>query len=177
MPRCDHEEADTQIVVHVRDSLERGDNHIMIRTVDSDVTIIPIGQFHSLPEQNPNADIWVGYGTGKQLRYYHINTICELLVKASLCPFLEFMHLQDAIRHLLSLVEVRNGRGQPGCHSQRQLRPSSTLLHILLVSQLMLHPHMFLPWRDSLRYCITKRAHSCQSMKITGTSSVKRAKH
>ena len=81
MPRCDHEEADTRMIVHVRDSLDRGNNQIMIRTVDTDVLIILIGQFHSLCEQNPNADIWVGFGTGKQFRYYHINTICEQLGK------------------------------------------------------------------------------------------------
>ena len=60
MPRCNHEEADTRNIVHVRDSLERRDNHIMICTVDTDVMIIVIGQFHSLCEQNPNANIWVG---------------------------------------------------------------------------------------------------------------------
>ena len=38
MPRCDHEEADTRIIVHVRDSLQRGDNHVMVHTtVDTDV--------------------------------------------------------------------------------------------------------------------------------------------
>ena len=54
-----------------------GDNHIMIRTVDTDVSY----QFHSLCEQNPNADIWVGFWTGKQFNYYHINTICEQMGK------------------------------------------------------------------------------------------------
>ena len=47
MPRCDHEEADTRMIVHVRDSLDRGNNQIMIRTVDTDVLIILIGQFIS----------------------------------------------------------------------------------------------------------------------------------
>ena len=79
MPRCDHEEVDTRIIVHVRDSLQRGDNHVMVRTVDTDVVVILIRLFHGLCEQNPSADIWVAFGTGKQFRYYHINTICEEL--------------------------------------------------------------------------------------------------
>ena len=29
MPRYDHEEADTPIIVHVRDSLQRSDNHVI----------------------------------------------------------------------------------------------------------------------------------------------------
>ena len=119
MPRCDHEEADTRMIVHVRDSLDRGNNQIMIRTVDTDVLIILIGQFHSSCEQNPNADIWVGFGTGKQFRYYHINTICEQLGKDKSVSLPRFHAFTGCVRHLLSLVEVRNQRGQPGCHTQR----------------------------------------------------------
>ena len=47
MPRCDHEEADTWIIVHVRDSLQR------IRTDDTDVIVILIGKFYSFCELNP----------------------------------------------------------------------------------------------------------------------------
>ncbi len=58
MPQCDREEADTRIIVHVKDSLERGSNSVLI------------GHFYDLCEQNPSADVWVGFGTGKQFRYY-----------------------------------------------------------------------------------------------------------
>lgn len=51
----------------------------MVRTVDTDVVVILIGQFYSLCEHNPSADIWVAFGVGKQFRYYHINGICEQL--------------------------------------------------------------------------------------------------
>ena len=48
MSQCDHEEADTRIIVHVKDSLERGDRCVMVRTVDTDVVVILIGQFYDL---------------------------------------------------------------------------------------------------------------------------------
>ena len=79
MPRCDHEEADTRIIVHVWDSLQRGITHVMIPIVDTGVIVFLIGQFHSFCELNPRADIWVALGIGKQFRYYHFNVICEEL--------------------------------------------------------------------------------------------------
>ena len=75
MPQCNHEEADTRIIIHVQDSLQRGSNTIMVCTVDTDIIVILIGHFYALREQNPNTDIWVAFGTGKQFCYYHINTI------------------------------------------------------------------------------------------------------
>ncbi len=77
--KCNHEEADTRIIIHVKDSLQRGNNTIMIRTVDTDVVVLLVGHFYSLCEQHPNVDIWVAFGTGKHFCYYHINTICSNL--------------------------------------------------------------------------------------------------
>ena len=39
MADSDHKEADTRIVLHVIDALQRGANKIIIRTVDTDVVI------------------------------------------------------------------------------------------------------------------------------------------
>ena len=75
MGDCNHEEADTRMVVHVMDSLEKGFNDIMIRTVDTDVIVILIGEFHTIHQSYPSADIWVAFGTGKHFRYYHINIL------------------------------------------------------------------------------------------------------
>jgi len=81
MGDCNHEEADTRMVVHVMDSLEKGLNSIMIRTVDTDVIVILIGEFHTIHESYPAADIWIAFGTGKHFRYYHINSLSENLGK------------------------------------------------------------------------------------------------
>ena len=55
MANSDHE-ADTTIVLHVHDSLERGSRKIMIRTVDKDVIVILIGHFYSIVYHYPDAD-------------------------------------------------------------------------------------------------------------------------
>ena len=48
IPRCDHEEADTRLLVHLQDALREGHKNCMIRTVDTDVLVILIGKFHHL---------------------------------------------------------------------------------------------------------------------------------
>ncbi len=57
MGDCNHEEADTRMVVHVMDSLEKGFNDIMIRTVDTDVIVILIGDFYTIHESYPSS-LW-----------------------------------------------------------------------------------------------------------------------
>ena len=67
MNGCNHEEADSRMVLHVIDSLQRGFNTVAIRTVDTDVIVILIGEFHAIHEAYPNASIWIAFGTGKKL--------------------------------------------------------------------------------------------------------------
>lgn len=79
MTKSNHEEADTRMVVHMVDALKKGSTNIMIRTVDTDVIIILIGQFHDILKEYPDVQIWVVFGTGKNIRNYHINTLCHHL--------------------------------------------------------------------------------------------------
>ena len=79
MQNCNHEEADTRIVVHVLHALKQGEQTICVRIVDTDVVVILAGTFHDLVATQPLADIWVAFGMGKNCRFYHINAICESL--------------------------------------------------------------------------------------------------
>ena len=79
MQNCNHEEADTRIVVHVLHALKQGEQTICVRTVDTDVVVILAGTFHDLVATQPLADIWVAFGMGKNYRFYHITAICESL--------------------------------------------------------------------------------------------------
>ena len=79
IPRCDHEEADTRLLVHIQDAMKEGHKNCLIRTVDSDVLVILIGKFHHLMSIRPDLNIWVGFGTGRNFTYHHINTICASL--------------------------------------------------------------------------------------------------
>jgi hypothetical protein len=79
MPDCNHEEADTRILVHLIHALEQGAKFIQVRTVDTDIVIILIGKFHEISSSFPVQDISVAFGKGKDFRYYSIKQICDHL--------------------------------------------------------------------------------------------------
>ena len=84
MPNCNHEEADTRIVVHVLHALQQGVTTVQVRTVDTDVVVVLIGVFHKLLLSKPKADIWVAFGVGKNYRLYSINALSTSLGTKSL---------------------------------------------------------------------------------------------
>ena len=73
MAECNHEEADTRIVVHVLIHAIQADQakSVVVRTVDTDVIVILVGKFHYLKAIQPELDLWVGFGTG--LNFSFIN--------------------------------------------------------------------------------------------------------
>ncbi|KAG1686778.1 hypothetical protein GQR58_008588 [Nymphon striatum] len=71
METCDHEEADTRILIHLQDALQHGATTCLVRTVDTDVIVILIGKFYYLLTICPSAEIWVAFGTGKDFRCKH----------------------------------------------------------------------------------------------------------
>ena len=77
MVPCDHEEADTRLLIHLQDSLRNDCTNCMVHTVDTDVIVILIGKFHHLTTLCQNVNIWVAFGTGKNFTYYHINAFYE----------------------------------------------------------------------------------------------------
>ena len=79
MPECNHEEADTRMLVHLQDALENGANTCLVRTVDTDVIVIIVEKVHYIHEQHPAADVWIAFGTGRNFRYLQINAICNAL--------------------------------------------------------------------------------------------------
>ena len=79
MDDCNHEEADTRIMVHIQHALEHGAETVLVRTVDTDVVVILVGLFFDLVTIQPSCDFWIAFGMGKNYRLYHINGICGSL--------------------------------------------------------------------------------------------------
>ena len=81
MLACNHEEADTRIVVHVMHALvvEQGMKSVLVCTVDTDVIVILVDVCAKLATIQPSADIWVALGTGKNYTIYSIVHICASL--------------------------------------------------------------------------------------------------
>lgn len=78
MPNCNHEEADTRIVVHLVHALGTSDT-ALVRTVDTDVVVILVGKFADMLEVNSAADVWVAFGMGRNFRYLSVNAISASL--------------------------------------------------------------------------------------------------
>ena len=49
---CMHEEADTRIFIHAADGISNGLQHIVIRTVDTDVLVLAISYYNRLDFQD-----------------------------------------------------------------------------------------------------------------------------
>ena len=63
-PECNHEEADTRIVIHVLHAIQAEQTKsVLVRTVDTDVIVILIGKFNKLRAIQPDLELWVGFGT------------------------------------------------------------------------------------------------------------------
>lgn len=72
---CIHEEADTRIMVHVKDAAVCGHQKVMIRTIDTDVVVLAISIFHIVPL----IELWMAFGTGKNFRYVAVHDIARAL--------------------------------------------------------------------------------------------------
>jgi len=79
MQSCDHEEADTRIVLHVQHALDKGCKQVFVRTVDTDVLVILIGLFHDMIASYPSAAIRIGSGIWKYVQYISENSTCAFL--------------------------------------------------------------------------------------------------
>ena len=67
--RCDHEEADKRIALHVQHALNKGCSQVFVRTVDTNVLVIMIGIFHDLIALYASAAICIGLSMGKYVQY------------------------------------------------------------------------------------------------------------
>ena len=90
MGQCNHEEADTRIVVHVRHALERGAESVLVRTVDTDVVVILVGKLRDLLAYSQLSKAWVAFGMGYHFSVTNINGTCSSLESLSLKPYQSF---------------------------------------------------------------------------------------
>ena len=83
---CNHEEADTRLMLHVVDACIN-DSHksIILKTNDSDVIILAVSTLAKLPT---GVQLWLGFGSGKNFHYIPAHEIFESLgtMKSSALP-------------------------------------------------------------------------------------------
>ena len=75
---------------------QKGARSVLVRTVDTDVVVILVAQFHTFSLTWPGTSFWVAFGMGKHFQLLSIS-ICEYLgeQKCRALPFF-FTHLLGA---------------------------------------------------------------------------------
>ena len=78
MGACNHEEADTRVIVHVLHALQHA-NVGLVLTGDTYVVVILLSNFHHIAAANPAADIWIAFKTGKSTKSISLNALASHL--------------------------------------------------------------------------------------------------
>jgi len=78
MDQCNHEEADTRVLVHLLHALQTSSLG-MVYTGDTDVVVILLSNFHHIKALNPASEIWISFKAGKTTRMISLNTIATNL--------------------------------------------------------------------------------------------------
>jgi hypothetical protein len=84
---CQHEEADTRMMLHLHHAAEQGHTKAYLRTVDTDVVILAIYHFY----EQCLTELWIGFGSGKTFKEIPIHHICQQLGTQH-CQALLFFH-------------------------------------------------------------------------------------
>ena len=72
---CNHEEAGTRLLLHALDATKHGHKKLMIRTVDADVLVIAAALCNEMKAE----ELWIAFGTGQNLRYLPVHSMCQSL--------------------------------------------------------------------------------------------------
>ena len=91
MSDSDHEEADTRLVVHIKDALTKGINNFVIASSDTDVIIILLSVYHKLRSDYDIIDIVVDFGIKQEHRRISINNLA-LSLGQTRCKAMNFFH-------------------------------------------------------------------------------------
>lgn len=120
---CNHEEADTRLLVHVADAVRAGHTKVIIRTVDTDVVVIAVACCNHLT----CAELWLAFGAGKHLRYIPAHELCSAMGvnKSQALPIFHAVTGCDT-------VSAFAGRGKKTCWDTWQNRCKQEITEIFL---------------------------------------------
>jgi len=75
LSQCDHEEADSRMMLHLSAVVSAGHTRALIRTGDTDVLVLAV----SLVQSIPSLQLWVQLGTGSNQKFISAHTIANTL--------------------------------------------------------------------------------------------------
>lgn len=84
---CTHEEADTCLLLHVTDAVQKGFKKVTIHTVDTVVVVLAIALFRKIKPE----EMWIAFGKGTSFRHICVYEIANKL-DPSTCAALPLFH-------------------------------------------------------------------------------------
>ena len=114
---CNHEEADTRLLLHALHASNDGFSKLLIVTVDTDVVVLAIHHFWSLGLD----ELWVEIGVGKNRRWHPIHIYANALGK-DICEALVFWYAFTGC----DSVSTFAGRGKKTAWSVWRKYPEAT---------------------------------------------------
>ncbi len=123
---CSQEEADTRLLLHVLDAVQKGSRKLMVRTVDTDVVVLGISKFHQI---SPD-ELWMAFGTKSNYCYLPIHEIVGSM-DPKICTTLPVFHAFTGC----DTVSAFGGRGKKTAWKVWQVFPDVTdaVEHLLLM--------------------------------------------
>ena len=114
---CNHEEADTRLLLHASNCALHDHNKVLIKTVDTDVVIIALSQFSYLNIE----ELWIELGSGKDMKWYPIHEIASV-VGQDICSGVLFWYAMSGC----DTVSAFAGRGKVVAWKTWQFFPEVT---------------------------------------------------
>ena len=84
---CSQEEADTRLLLHVTDAVQKGCRKVTIRTVDTDVVVLAVASFSKIAP----GELWVAFGVKSSFRYIAIHEMVATMTPTQ-CLTLPVFH-------------------------------------------------------------------------------------
>ena len=117
---CNHEEADTRMILHVNHATHHGHHKIMIRTVDTDVVVLAVSVVKDLGQET---ELWLAFGTGKNFRYIAAHEIAVGLgpQKAKALPMFHSLTGCDTVSSFVGCgkkLQYKQGSSQTFCKKE-----------------------------------------------------------
>jgi hypothetical protein len=84
---CLQEEADTRLLLHAADAVQKGCKKVTIPTVDTDVVVLAVASFSKIAPD----ELWVSFGVGSSFRYIAVHEMVSTM-NPSECLTLPVFH-------------------------------------------------------------------------------------
>ncbi len=112
---CNHEEADTRMILHAANAGRCGHSKILLRTVDTDVVVLAVAMFARLSI----SELWLAFGVGKHYRIIAAHKIATTLGVDKAYSLLFFHAFTGSDTTSALLAEESRQHGIHGMHFRK----------------------------------------------------------